>query len=113
MWPWVALAAVAASSGSIPSRRTRTSATASTDGVRRLSSRQRERMVGSASSTEGAHSSQTVRGAGSSTAFRSTFPAPSVRRSASSRTITCHRPVAGDMAARRTRSRVSFTPIDS
>ena len=113
MWPCVARAATAATPGSMPSRRTRMSATASTGGVRRVSRRQRERMVGRTSSMDGAHRSQTVRGAGSSTAFSRTLPAPSVRRSASSRTMTCQRPVAGDSWARRTRSRVSFTPMES
>ena len=89
------------------------SATASTGGVRRARWRQRERMVGRTSSREGAHSSHTVRGAGSSTAFSSTLPAPSVSRSASSRTITCQRPSAGEAGRRRTRSRVSFTPRSS
>lgn len=69
--------------------------------------------MGRTSSSEGAHSIQTVRGAGSSTAFSSTLPAPSVRRSASSMTMTCHRPTAGESWARRTRSRVSFTPMES
>lgn len=39
--------------------------------------------------------------------------APSVRRSASSRTITCQRPPDGESEDRRTRSRVSLTPMDS
>lgn len=113
MWPCVARAAFAAAAGSTPSLRTSRSATACTDGVPRVRCRQRERMVGSTSSSEGAHSSHTVLGAGSSTAFSRTLPAPSVSRSASSRTMTCQRPTAGESWARRTRSRVSFTPMDS
>ena len=74
------------------------SATASTDGVRRFRWRQRERIVGRTSSTEGAHSSQTVRGAGSSTAFRTALADFSFSRSASSTRMTCQRPFAGEVS---------------
>ena len=99
--------------GSTPSRRTRTSATASVGGVRSDRWRQRERIVGSTSSTAGAHSSQTVCGVGSSIALSRALPAGSVSRSASSTTMTCHRPPEGCRAARETRARASGTPIES
>lgn len=70
------------------------SATASTDGVSSPTCRHRDRMVGSTSSSEGAHSSHTVLGAGSSTAFNTAFADFSFNRSASSTRITCQRPVA-------------------
>ncbi len=89
------------------------SATASTGGVRSTSNRQRERIVGTTSSTVGAHSTHTVRGAGSSMLFSNASAACSVSRSASSTTITCQRPWVGLIAARRTSSRISPTRIDS
>jgi hypothetical protein len=49
----------------------------------------------STSSTAGAHSSQTVCGVGSSIALSRALPAGSVSRSASSTTMTCHRPPEG------------------
>ena len=89
-----------------PGRRRRaadsTSATAAVGGVRSDRWRQRDRTVGSTSSTAGAQSSQTVRGVGSSIAFSSALPAWSVSRSASSTTMTCQRPPAGCRAARDT-----------
>lgn len=113
MCPWAADAITYARPGSTPSLWVRTSVTAATDGVRSDRCRQRDLMVGSASSTEGAQSTQTVRAAGSSMAFSSTFAAASVRRSESSSTMTCQRRPTGDSAACRTSSRVSLTPIDS
>ncbi len=113
MWPWVARAAAAATSGSMPSRRTSMSATAWTDGVRRFRWRQRERIVGRTSSTEGAHSSQTVRGAGSSTAFRTALADFSFSRSASSTRMICQRPFAGEVNDLRTVSRMSLARISA
>ncbi len=71
------------------------SATASAAGVRSTSSRERDRMVGSTSWTEGAQSSQTVRGDGSSTALSSALAAASVSRWAASIMITDQRPPVG------------------
>ncbi len=88
MWPWLARAAYDARSGETPSRRTRNPATSSADGVASTTSRARERMVGSTSSTVGAQSSQTVRSVGSSTALSSALAAWSVSRSASSTIMT-------------------------
>lgn len=68
-------------------------------------------MVGSTSSSEGAHSSHTVLGAGSSTAFNTAFADFSFNRSASSTRITCQRPVAGDVNDFRTVSRMSSARI--
>ena len=113
MCPCAARAANPASSGSTPSLLVSMSATAATGGVRSTSSRHRDRIVGTTSSTVGAHSTQTVRGAGSSMLFSNASAACSVNRSASSTTITCHRPWVGLIAARRTSSRISLTRIDS
>ncbi len=95
MSPCPASAATRAASGSTPSRRTSMSATASACGVRSTSSRQRERMVGSTSCTDGAQSSHTVRGEGSSTPFSRALAAASVRRWAASTRITDQRPPVG------------------
>ena len=83
MWPWLARAAYDARSGSQPSA-VRKPATSAAVGVLSATSRHRERMVGSRSSTVGAHSIQTVRGLGSSIALSSALQACSVSRSASS-----------------------------
>ena len=80
-------------------------------GVASVTSRQRERIVGSTSSTVGAHSSQTVRAVGSSMALSSALQACSVSRSASSTIITCQRRPTGASAERRTSSRTSSTPM--
>ena len=93
--------------------RTRKPATSSTDGVDRVTRRQRERIVGRRSSTVGAHSIHTVRSVGSSIALSSALAAWSVSRSASSTIITCQRRPTGASAERRTRSRTSSTPIES
>ena len=76
-------------------------------------SRQRDRIVGSTSSTVGAHSIQTVRSVGSSIALSSALQACSVSRSASSTIMICQRRPTGASAERRTRSRTSSTPIES
>ncbi len=78
-----------------------------------MTRRQRERIVGSTSSTVGAHSSQTVRAVGSSIAFSRALHACSVKRSESSTIMICHRSPDGARPARRTRSRTSSTPMDS
>ncbi len=65
------------------------------------------------SSAVGAHRIQTVRGAGSSMLFSRASAPRSVTRSASSTTITWQRPRVGLIAARRTSSRTSSTPMDS
>ena len=90
-----------------------TPATSAAVGVVRVTSRQRERMVGSTSSTVGAQSIQTVRSVGSSIALSSALQAWSVSRSASSTIRICQRRPTGASAARRTRSRTSSTPIES
>ena len=87
--------------------------TSSTDGVASTTSRVRDRIVGSTSSTVGAQSSQTVRSVGSSIALSSALAAWSVSRSASSTTITCQRRPTGASAEVRTSSRTSSTPIES
>ena len=92
---WLARAARAASSGSAPSRRTRSSATASAGGIRSVTRRQRERMVGRTSSALGVHSSQTVWGGGSSMDLSRTLVVRSAMRSASSTRMTRQRPVQG------------------
>ena len=97
----------------MPSRVCSNWATAATLGVCRVSIRQRERTVATTSSGVGAQSTQTVRGAGSSMLFSKASAPRSVTRSASSTTITCQRPSVGLIAARRTRSRTSSTPIDN
>src|SRR5215203_3545907 len=81
-WPWAAWAAQSAVAGSIPSRRTSTSATASGAGARSGTTRQRERMVTEMSSgwVDGAQSRNTVRAGGSSTALSSALEAASVSR---------------------------------
>ena len=93
--------------------RTRKSATSTVDGVVRVTSRHRDRIVGRRSSTVGAHSIQTVRSVGSSIALSSALAAWSVSRSASSMIMICHRRPTGASAERRTRSRTSSTPSDS
>ena len=113
MWPWLARAAYDATAASTPSARTRNAATSSVVGVVSVTSRQRERTVGSTSSTVGAHSIHTVRSAGSSIALSSAFHARSVSRSASSTIMICQRRPTGARAERRTRSRISSTPIES
>ena len=113
MWPWLARAAWAASPGSTPSARTRKSATSDGVGVVSDTSRERDRTVGSTSSTVGAHSIHTVRSVGSSIALSSALQACSVSRSASSTIMICQRRPTGASAERRTRSRTSSTPIDS
>lgn len=70
MCDWAARAAYLAMAGSTPSRRSSRPATASTEGVRSRTCRERERIVIMTSSTEGAHNIQTVRGTGSSRALR-------------------------------------------
>ena len=70
-------------------------------------------MVATTSSGVGAQRIHTVRGAGSSMLFSRASAPRSVTRSASSTTITCQRPSVGLIAARRTSSRTSSTPIDS
>ena len=92
---WLARAARAASSGSAPSRRTRSSATASAGGILSVTRRQRERMVGRTSSALGVHSSQTVWGGGSSMDLSRTLVVRSAMRSASSTRMTRQRPVQG------------------
>ena len=87
--------------------------TSSAEGVASTTRRVRERIVGSTSSTVGAHSSHTVRSVGSSIALSSALAAWSVSRSASSTTITCHRRPTGASAEIRTSSRTSSTPIES
>jgi hypothetical protein len=82
-------------------------------GVCSVNNRQRDRMVATTSSGVGAQRIHTVRGAGSSILFSSASAPRSVTRSASSITITCHRPKVGLMTARRTSSRTSSTPIES
>jgi adenylate cyclase len=91
-----------------------TCAIASTDGVTRARCRHRDRNViaMSSGSTEGAQSRNTVDGGGSSTTFSKALAAPSVSRSASSMTTTCHRPVLGRRDAIATMARISSTPID-
>lgn len=96
--------------GAMPSRRTSASTTASVPGVRRVTRRQRERIVTSRSSAVGVHSSHTVRGEGSSTAFSSALEAASVARSASSNSTIRNRPPVGREAERSTRSRVLSMP---
>jgi hypothetical protein len=79
--------------------------------VVRATLRHRERIVGSTSSTVGAHSNQIVLGVGSSIAFSSVLPvrpSPLPSRSASSTTMICHRPLDGDSAERCTSSRMSL-----
>ena len=112
-WPADTDAAHCAISWSMPSRRTRTSAIDAADGVRRASTRHRERMVTDTSSgwVDGAQSRKTVCGPGSSTAFSSAFEAPSVSRSASSMSTIWKRPVAGRRAANWTTARISFTEM--
>ena len=92
---------------------TSTRAIASTVGVTSATCRQRDRNViaMSSGSTDGAHSRKTVDGGGSSTILSSAFAAPSVRRSASSMTTTCHRPVLGRRDAICTIARISSTPM--
>ena len=85
-------------------------ATASDGGTRSVITRQRDLIVVTRSSADGAHSSQTVRGAGSSIALSSALAAASVHRSASSNSTTRQRPPDGAPAARSTRSLVCFTP---
>ena len=94
---------------------TSTRAIASAGGIRRPTTRQRERMVTITSSgwVDGAHSRKTVRSGGSSIALSRAFAAPSVSRSASSITTTCQRPSIGRRAARPTTARISPTPMDS
>ena len=106
-----ARAAYAAMAGSTPSRRTSSSATSSGGGMRRRTWRERLRIVTMTSSTLGAHSSHTVRGTGSSSALSSASAARSVRRSASSMTMTRQRPTVGDDCACNARSRASRTWI--
>ncbi len=113
MWPWLARAAYDAVSTPSPSVRTRKSVTSSTDGVASTTSLVRDRIVGSTSSTVGAHSSHTVRSVGSSIALSSALAAWSVSRSASSTIITCQRLPTGASAELRTRSRTSSTPMES
>jgi adenylate cyclase len=99
----------------MPSRRARTSATASIDGVRSATTRQRDRMVTGTSSgcSEGAQSRKTVRGGGSSSILSTVLDACSVIRSASSITMICQRPWDGARPAVRTIWRTSSTPMDS
>ncbi len=94
----------------MPSRSASTAATASDGGTRSVTTRQRDLIVVTRSSADGAHSSQTVRGAGSSIALSSALAAASVHRSASSNSTTRQRPPDGAPAARSTRSLVCFTP---
>ena len=82
-------------------------------GVASESSRQRDRMVTTTSSEVGAQRIQTVAFAGSSMLLSSASAPRSVTRSASSTTITWRCRMVGLIAARRTRSRTSSTPIDS
>ena len=113
MWPWLARAAYDARSGVTPSRATRWAAISSGAGVASTTRRVRDRIVGSTSSTVGAHRIHTVRAVGSSIALSSALQACSVSRSASSMIITCHRSPTGESAALRTSSRTSSTPIES
>ena len=107
-------AAHRAVSASMPSLSTRTCAIASTGGVTKATCRHRDRsvMAMSSGSSEGAQSRKTVEAGGSSTTLSSAFAAPSVSRSASSITTTCHRPVLGRRAAICTIARISATPTD-
>ena len=82
-------------------------ATSSTAGMRRVTARQRERIVGSTSAGEGVQSIQIVFSGGSSIALSSTFVARSVMRSASSIRNTRHRPAAGRDCAASTSARTS------
>ena len=72
----------------MPSRAASTWATAADGGTRSVTTRQRDLIVVTRSSADGAHSSQTVRGAGSSIALSSALAACSVHRSASSNSTT-------------------------
>ena len=87
---------------------------ASTGGVTRATCLHRDLSViaMSSGSTDGAQSRNTVDGGGSSTTLSSAFAAPSVSRSASSITTTCHRPVPGRREAICTMLRISSTPMD-
>ena len=109
MWLCAALAANDATAGSTPSRRTSSAATSATGGTRRPTCRQRERIVTSTSSAEGAQSSHTVRGGGSSIALSSRLPLVSLSRSASSTTMTRQRPSEGRCWASVTSGRTSST----
>ena len=97
-WLWAARAAYMAIGISTPSRRWSSSATASAGGVRRRTWRDRERIVMTTSSSEGAQRIQTVRGTGSSIALSRASAARSVRRSASSTMMTRHGPTEGRSA---------------
>ncbi len=111
MCPWLARAANAATLSATPSRSTRNRATSSAVGVASDTLRQRDRIVGSTSSTVGAHSTHTVFGVGSSIALRSVLPVrptASPRRSASSMIITWKRRSTGASAERCTSSRMSL-----
>ena len=103
------------SSGSMPSRRTSTSATASGGGraqrdhpAARPDGDRRRRRGGSTARRAGRPSG----GGGSSTALSSALDAASVSRSASSISTTCQRPATGSRAAVSTSARISFTAID-
>ena len=111
MCPWLARAAYDASDSGTPSARTRNPATSAVVGVARVTSRQRERMVGRTSSTVGAQSIQTVRAVGSSIALSSALQACSVSRSASSMMMTWLPWPTGISAARSTSSRIDLTPM--
>ena len=112
MWPSDALAAASASELATPSR-SRISATAAVGGVRSVTRRHLDKIVGVRSAADGAHSSQIVRGGGSSMALSSALAACSVARSASSNSTTRHPPYTGDAAAFSTSSLVCRTPYDS
>ncbi len=111
MWPWLARAANAATDSETPSRCTRKRVTSAVVGVASETLRHRDRIVGSTSSTVGAHSSHTVLGVGSSIALSSVLPVrplASPSRSASSMIITCQRRSTGASAERCTSSRMSL-----
>ncbi len=112
-WLWAARAAYIAIGISTPSRRWSSSATASAGGVRSRTCRERERMVMTTSSSDGAHRIHTVRATGSSIALSRASAARSVRRSASSMMMTRHGPTDGRSADIAASSRACSTLIES
>ena len=81
-------------------------------GVRKETKRHLERMVGSTSSMEGAHRSQTVCEPGSSMDFSNALAADSVMRSQSSITTTRKGEIDAPHEPRATNSRMSSTFIE-
>ena len=109
MWDWAARAASRATSGVATPSCTSRSATAVAVGMRRPRWRQRERIVAIISSGLGAHSNHTVCSGGSSMALSRAFAPDSPRRSASSTTMTRHRPWEGEDCACKTSERAVST----